>query len=415
MPVEITITRPQAQFINSTAPHPALVAGYGAGKSQAAVLRTVKLALQYPGMSFAFVEPTFDLVKLIAWPRFESILGQIGIGYELNKSDSIMRVANDSQIIFRSADNPERMIGYEVADGVIDEIDTLKTDHAAEVWSKMLGRCRQRKPDGADNTLAAASTPEGFRFVYQTWGKSPRPGYELIRAPTASNPYLPAGYIDSLRNSYSDQQLAAYLDGEFVNLTAGSVYAEFDRKANSSAATFGQREHVHIGMDFNVNNMSAVACAVRDGKVYAIRELVQVRDTPSMIALIKRTFPGHPVTVYPDASGAKTVSSNASLSDISLLRGAGFTVLAHATNPRVRDRVAAMCAMIHRQGLRRLFVDPTGCPTLIDALEQQAYDKNGDPDKSGGHDHVNDALGYLVAYLFGIARGPATFAKIAGL
>jgi len=220
MPVEITITRPQAQFINSAAPHPALVAGYGAGKSQAAVLRTVKLALQYPGMSFAFVEPTFDLVKLIAWPRFESILGQIGIGFELNKSDSIMRVANDSQIIFRSADNPERMIGYEVADGVIDEIDTLKADHAAEVWSKMLGRCRQRKPDGADNTLAAASTPEGFRFVYQTWGKSPRPGYELIRAPTASNPYLPAGYIDSLRNSYSDQQLAAYLDGEFVSPTA---------------------------------------------------------------------------------------------------------------------------------------------------------------------------------------------------
>ena len=31
-------------------------------------------------------------------------------------------------------------------------------------------------------------------------------------------------------------------------------------------------------------------------------------------------------------------------------------------------------------------------------LEQQVYDHNGEPDKSAGKDHMNDAFGYFVAY-----------------
>lgn len=399
----------------SEAPHPCMVAGYGAGKSQAAIARLLIKALEYPGLDFGFVEPTYDLVKLIAWPRFCTMLEAWGLDYDLNKTDSTLRLQNGSQIIFRSADNVERIVGFEIADGVIDEIDTLKRDHAADVWSKMLARCRQFKPEQAPNTLAAASTPEGFRFVYERWGKTVTPGYELIRAPTSSNPYLPAGYIDQLKCDYSSSQLAAYLEGEFVNLTAGSVYPEFDRKLNLTLETIQRGEPLHVGMDFNVNNMTAVVCVLRGNNPLALDEVTQVRDTPAMIQAIKSRYPGHPITVYPDASGGATKSVNASISDITLLRSAGFTVLAHAKNPAVKDRVLSVNQVIHNQGVRRLRINPDKCPTLIEGLEQQAYNKNGEPDKANGLDHAVDALGYFIAYKFGIGRGPMQFAQLGGI
>jgi hypothetical protein len=342
------------------------------------------------------------------------VLERWGIGFELNKTDSIMTLENGSQIIFRSADNVERLVGFEIADGVIDEIDTLKEQHASEVWIKMLGRCRQLKADGAPNTLAAVSTPEGFKFVYKTWGREPKPGYELVRAPTSSNPYLPAGYIDQLKASYSSSLLSAYLDGEFVNLSSGSVYAEFDRHLNGTDATIQISEPLHIGMDFNVNNMSAVVCVIRNGNPMALEELTGIRDTPTMIDVIKGRYHGHAITVYPDASGGSHKSVNASLSDIALLRSGGFTVLANSRNPAVKDRVLAVNQLIHNQGNRKLLVNFDRCPSLVEGLEQQAYDKNGEPDKASGLDHLNDALGYFIAYKYGIARGPVTFAQVIG-
>jgi hypothetical protein len=52
--------------------------------------------------------------------------------------------------------------------------------------------------------------------------KVPKKGYEIIQAPTASNPHLPDGYIDSLKDIYPSQLLDAYLEGKFVNLTSGN-------------------------------------------------------------------------------------------------------------------------------------------------------------------------------------------------
>jgi len=36
------------------------------------------------------------------------------------------------------------------------------------------------------------------------------------------------------------------------------------------------------------------------------------------------------------------------------------------------------------------------CPEYSQSLEQQAYDKNGIPNKVSGFDHLNDAAGYYI-------------------
>lgn len=416
MNLELNLTEPQEDFVFSEAIHPAMVAGYGAGKSQAGVIRILLLALKYPKMSFGFVEPTYDLIRLIAFPRFEEILQNLNIDYKLNRSDATIKLANGSMIIFRSADNPERLVGFQLADCVVDEIDTLRTEQAKTVWTKLLGRIRERKPDGMPNTLAAVSTPEGFGFMYEMWGKEKRDGYELIKAPTMSNPYLPDGYVDQLRATYSSSQLSAYLDGEFVNLNAGSVYPEFSRAENASNEQIKTGDTLHVGMDFNVTNCSLVIHVVRDNDTpHAVKEFTGIFDTPSAARIIKERFAGHKIMIYPDASGNSRKSNNASESDHSILRAAGFQVLSNNRNPFVKDRVLSFNNMIHNQGERRYFVNPSECPSLVESLEKQAYDKSGEPDKQGGFDHVVDAAGYFVSYRYPIVSNRPQFAQIVGI
>jgi hypothetical protein len=68
-------------------------------------------------------------------------------------------------------ENPDAIVGYEVADSMVDELDTLPTAKANEVWNKIIARNRQKKPDGTPNSVAVGTTPEGFRFVYEKWQK----------------------------------------------------------------------------------------------------------------------------------------------------------------------------------------------------------------------------------------------------
>jgi hypothetical protein len=159
-------------------------------------------------------------------------------------------------------------------------------------------------------------------------------------------------------------------------------------------------------MDFNVGKMAAVVFVLRDGDPCAVDELGGILDTPAMIASIKSRYEGHAIFVYPDASGNSRKSNNASESDIALLRAARFTVLVNAANPWVKDRLMAMNQMIHSEGKRRLKVNTDLCPMFTECLEKQAYDKNGEPDKSGDLDHHNDAAGYFITYKFPV-RGRA--------
>ena len=393
-------TGPQSQLVNSTARFPAMVAGFGAGKTQALVLRTLKLIFG-DGQDIAYYLPNYPLVRTIAYPRFTEMLDGLGISYRLNRSEHTIQV-NGKMIIFRTMDNPDAIVGYEVGDSMVDELDTLPTAKARDAWNKIIARNRQKKISGI-NTVAVGTTPEGFRFVYEKWAKNPTESYELIKAPTYSNPHLPDGYVEALRETYPTNLLEAYLEGEFVNLTSGSVYTNYDRKLCNTALVAKEHETLHIGMDFNVNNMAASIHVMRGGVGYAVDEIIGGADTPAVISTINQRYPNNPVIVYPDASGAAGSSTNASMSDIKMLKNAGYSVNAPRKNGRIRDRVAAVNrALCDPTGNRLYYVNVDKCPNIALGLEQQAYDKNGEPDKTGGFDHMNDATGYFIVRQFPI-------------
>ncbi len=409
----MALTPTQRAFATCRDPFPAMVAGFGSGKTAAAMARALALKAHFRQQNVAYYLPTYPLVKDIAFERFPELCARKGWDFKLNKGSApYMAFPGAGRILFRTMENPDRIVGYEVAHSVLDELDTLPINKAKKVWEKVIARNRQKLPGGFPNTVAVATTPEGFRFVYQRWVKLKRPGdgYTLFRARTQDNAAnLPEGYIDNLKNTYSEQLLQAYLEGQFVNLTSGSVYIDFDRIlcfTNERICTDPKKglDALHIGMDFNVTKMAAIIHVLRDGKPHAVAELINVFDTPAMIHMIKERWEKHQIFVYPDASGGSRKSVNASTSDITLLKQAQFTVLNNPANPTVRDRVLSVNAQF-RKGYK---VNPDTCPVYTEGLEQQAYDDNGEPDKTSGFDHPVDAGGYFITHKFPIVRRATT-------
>lgn len=411
--VKIRPTQPQADFHALQCKHPAFVGGFGTGKSETMANQAFMDASHSADALIGLYEPTYDLVRLIMAPRMEEKLQQYGVRYKYNKSENIIYTSNGQlgDFILRTLDNPSRIIGYETYRAHVDELDTLKEDKALEAWIKIIARNRQ-SPAGISapfNRVGVYTTPEGFKFVYKYWKKSPREGYEMIQASTLSNPFLPPDYVDTLKNTYPSNLIEAYINGEFTNLTSGIVYHQFDRKLNNSTETIETSDVLHIGMDFNVGKMSAVTHVQRGDFAHAVDETMGAFDTPEMIRLIQDKYweydvrsgkyiQKHKIYIYPDSSGNNRKSVNASETDLTLLRNAGFTVIVDGANPRVRDRINAVNAMFcNANNERRYFINGEKCPLTVEAFEQQAYNKNGEPDKANDTDHPIDAAGYFIA------------------
>ena len=398
---DFRLTREQHAFTFLDCKYPAFVGGFGSGKTEALAVNAI-LDAQKGGSSslIALYEPTYDLVRLILAPRIEAKLLEGGCRYQYNKSEQVIYTSNSGfgDFILRTMDNPARIIGYEAFRSHADEIDTLPMEKARDVWQKIIARNRQQPKTAKSkfNRVSVYTTPEGFNFVYEFWVRNKRDGYEMVQAKTLSNPFLPDDYVDSLRATYPENLIEAYLNGEFVNLSSGTVYACFDRRTCATDIEHDGIEPLHIGMDFNVCNMSAAIGVMRNGVLHIVDEITGGADTPSIIETIKTRWPGVQYQVYPDATGKNRNPVGASESSIKLLRAEGFRVFAKSKNPFVKDRVVAVNKAFEDG---RVKVNLKRCPRITENLEQQIYNTAGEPDKTANQDHTNDATGYMIHWM----------------
>ena len=116
-------------------------------------------------------------------------------------------------------------------------------------------------------------------------------------------------------------------------------------------------------------------------------------------------YPSYRVICFPDPAGAQNKTSASGKTDISILQNAGFTVKYHRKHPAIRDRINAVNSLLkNSNGDIRLQINGR-CKNVIKSLRQHTY-KEGThiPTKDTGLDHMNDALGYMVQYLFPVSR-----------
>jgi len=419
----------QVAFVMSDAKYPALIGGLGSGKTDAGIARILRLKYEYPTLDVAYYMPDYNLIRDRGMSGVENELKRIGQPFTTNKTDKTIELWGKGKIFFRSMNNPEKIIAYEVADSVIDELDTMKPEDAKHVYKKIRERNRQRKPDGKPNTIGVITTPdygtEGY--VWELYNKcidkttmdgagnydllsGGRVGkYHLIEANTADNPFLPHDYLDDILEMYDSILANLFTRGKMVSLTQDKVYHFYDAHTHNSRETIKAGDHLHIGVDFNVGGCGVTVHVIRDGVPHAVDEIAP-KDTQAIAIEINKRYQGHPITFYPDSSGDND-SSNASRTDIQILKDEVRTPDAPQfsypkANGAVRDRINSVNALFSKN---RYFINKTKCPRLSHAFAVQGWDKNGKPEKSDKHnggavDDWTDSAGYFIVRKFGLIK-----------
>lgn len=192
-------------------------------------------------------------------------------------------------------------------------------------------------------------------------------------------------YLDML-NGLSEKDRDRFMYGKYTDVDDGIVYYSFNREEHVQEVK-RYPGSVMIGMDFNVNPMTAVIGQFINNKFYIFDEVfLKNSDTYKMCdALMKKNYMGN---IYPDSTGKNRKTSG--VSDHAILESRGF-ILERTRNPFISDRVNNINRLF-QEG--RIIISPK-CKKLINDLECVAWKDNkldDGPDKL--LTHISDAMGY---------------------
>ena len=380
---------------------------HNSGKTYTLVVKQVLLCFRSQGFTHLFLEPTIPLIDDVALPTWNLILEKYGIPHTFRVSPrpvfKLLLPGGETPILLRSMENYERLIGVNAASIASDETDTTRQEVAEKAMIRLQGRVRV----GNCPQIAAASTPEGYGFMYTFFEEQKADNKKLYRGKSEDNPYLDKDFVEDLKSKYHPQLVKAYLNGEFVNLESATVFYEFDRAKHTTGVFLPEpAERIVFGADFNVGQCHALYGVIRAGQkgqeLHCFAES-KVADTFALVTHLQHKYPRHLaaglITCYPDASGSHD-STSSTQSDHEILRGAGVKVVAERRNPYVAETLAHANVHMHRN---LVFLNPTTCHDTINAVERWSYDpKTLKPSKGGATDysHPGDALRYLTWQVF---------------
>lgn len=356
-----------------------------------------------------YAAPTFKQAKRVFWRRLKQAIPPAMRAGKPNETECCITLKSGHVIRIVGLDSYDNLRGSGLFFLIIDEWADCPYEAWTEVLRPMLSTCKY-VIDGTVRVgghVLRIGTPKGFNHCYDTFmdGQSgAQPDCKSWQYTSEQGGNIPVEEIEAAKRSLDIRTFEQEYCASFKTF-AGVVYYCFDRFESGSTEEILPDDDLHIGMDFNVGKMSAVVYVKRKNDMHAVDEIAKGFDTRYMIDKIKERYSGHKIIIYPDASGNNRRSGDASQTDISLLKQAGFIVSVNSRNPAVKDRVNSMNAMLlNSVGERRLFVNIKNCPNFTECLEKQIYNDAGEPDKKSGFDHMNDAGTYPVAFLHPINK-----------
>ena len=256
-------TPQQEHFIRSDKRSSAFIGGIGSGKTRASVLKALAQPAGSVGMLLA---PTFPMLKDALLRAFVDI-AQPPIISAFNRSELHATLYNGSEILFRSADNPERLRGPNLSWAGLDEA-ALMDKSALDI---MVGRLRVEP-----GRLWFTTTPRGrshWLFEYINRGST-----DVVHARTLDNPFLPQAYLDELKSQYSSAFYRQEVLGEFIDIEGARIKREWLRHGEPPE----QFDQVAMGVD--------LAISTKEGSDYtAVVVLGRTADGLTWVIAAERT------------------------------------------------------------------------------------------------------------------------------
>lgn len=394
--------------------HPALIGGFGSGKTMSVPLRWLKLieyrASQGKKCDLMVLEPTNEMIRDIIVPTFDDFFRRFGlpVKYLSDKQNyTVYYMGGKHTCLLRSADKPRTLTGKNLSDVIIDEFDRIPYYKQKQVWRECISRTRKAE----HGTCGVVTTPEGYKLTHELWVEKKKAAFLYIKAKTKNNIYLPPDYIENLYEQYDSRLAKQYLEGEFVNIESDLVYYCFDRNVNVIADAKipqGEFNRVIISFDFNVNPMCAVEIITRGKARYQVHEYkISNSNTKELcetiIDSVKRRYENSAelnILLAGDASGAARSSSGEN-SDFEIIKNcfskAGFLssyLYPLPSNPPVRERVNFVNAILEK----KQFFIAESCIASIKDREIVSWKKGSGKfiiDKSDRETtHLSDAADY---------------------
>lgn len=377
-----TVARDPARFV-------VWIAGRRSGKTVAAVGRCIVTASQKRGANVWYIGPTFDMVRDLAWDFTKQLLPPAAV-FSVNETRLQVVLVNGSTISLKSGDRPDRNRGKGLDLAVFDEFAYMEKAN----WDAVRPGLSDRAGRGM-----FISSPAGYNWAYDFYLRGvggTEADWRSYQTTTLQGGWVTAAEIEAARHDLDPRMFRQEYEASFETLE-GRVYSNFAPVANVRALEDIGGDLL-VGMDFNVHPMTAVV-AVQAGDECHILDALElpISNTEEMAQELRRRYPDRRIIVCPDPSGrARKTSAPVGQTDFTILQRAGFTVDAPNAAPPVVDRINNVQALLRSAaGRSRLFVSPKAMP-LIRALSGLCYKEGANvPDKSGGLDHITDALGYL--------------------
>jgi hypothetical protein len=389
----VQLTLPQSEILLNYSRFKTVVAGRRFGKTFLSVNMLLQAAVTGKDKHCWYVAPTYGSAKEIAWDMLIHTIPQEYIS-RTNESSLMLRLINGSVISLKGAEKPNNLRGRALDFVVLDEF----ADMRPEAWFEVI------RPSLSDREGSAVfiGTPKGRNHFYDLWAKGVDGAndWSSFQYTTLAGGNVSESEIQAARGDLDERTFNQEYCAEFVTYS-GLLYYAFSRELSVSDYS-EDNAPLHVGMDFNLDPMSAVICIRKGEKLYAIDEIVMYgSNTDEMVAELKNRYPNRQIIIYPDPASRQRRTSAGGRTDLSILQNAGFSVKAKNSHALVRDRINAVNSrLLSSSGERNLFVSPR-CKQTIKSLERQTYKEGTSiPNKDDGFDHMNDALGYLVEYLF---------------
>ena len=230
------MTRPQREFWDSDARFRAFTGGVGSGKTR---LGCLSVFAQPPGSLGVVAAPTYPMLRDATLRTFLELARDGKVLDTWHASEMLARLVNGSEVMFRSADDPDRLRGPNIGWFWLDEAAMMGVD----VWNIMLGRLRE-----APGRAWLTTTPRGDNWIYDRWVRKALPGYAMIRSSSRDNPFLPPDFIANLESAYTSRFARQEIEGEFLLDVPGALWkrAELDAHRVQSARVFSR---VVVGVD----------------------------------------------------------------------------------------------------------------------------------------------------------------------
>ena len=391
------LTQLQQEVKNDNARFKVLICGRRWGKTVFSISQLLEHASK-PNQKVWYVAPTYRQAEQIVWTQLKDILRLKHWAKKLNETRLSANLINGSIIALKGADNYDGVRGVGLNFLCIDEF----ADVNDKAWYEVL------RPTLSDTQGKAlfCGTPKGFNWAYELYkkGQVKDEGWSSWQYTTLDGGFVSVDEIESARADLDERTFKQEYEASFVTYS-GSVYYAFDRRENVKDIQMVDSP-IHIGLDFNIDPMSAVCFQIKNNIVNVFDEIVIYgSNTDEMVNEIYNRYGRRHITIYPDPSSKANRTSAGGRTDLSILRNANFLVKLHNQAPLIRDRINAVNSrLLGADDVRRLFVDKK-CLNVIRSLERQIYKEGtSQPDKEQGYDHMNDALGYAIEILYPVRR-----------